>query len=370
MNPIKIQIQVKALLEPLKVVISAVESKPTLPILSHVLIELNKGKLTLTTTDLEIELRAWQTIDEQAKVSFTIYAKDLIDIIKNLAQETLIEFIIEKTKIYIKTNNNSFELNTFNHQDFPALPEVKDSDTIVIKRENLIQLIKNTSFSMGNQDIRLYLNGLYLEINPDSIVAVATDGHRLSIGKIEQNNNIETKKTVVLPRKAVNALSNILEKSNQNEIAINLAKNYFYLISDTTTIISRLIDGNFPNYQQVIPTNYENTVIINRQSFLDSLMQASIFVDHRTKGVKLLFKETQLHIFSHSERGQAKTQIETRNFDKEIEIAFNIQYLISILEKLITEEINIIIPNGENKSCLLTNMDSEIYQYIVMPIKI
>ena len=364
------QLSVKELLEPLQTVIGVVEKKQTLPILSHVLVQINNNELTLTTTDMEIELRASQSIKTQENLSFTVYAKDLIDIIRKLPEETIIQFIIEETKIYLKTNKNSFELNSFNHQDFPSLPKTEDSEIINIQRENLKHLIENTSFSMGNQDIRAYLNGLYFEVDQNSVVVVATDGHRLSIGEIKQNNNLNNKKTVILPRKAVLELTKILNKSTHDTVNIHLSKNYFYLISDNTTLISRLIDGNFPNYLQVIPTDYENTILINRNEFLTNLQQASIFVEERTKGVKLVFKDQQLNIFSHSERGQAKTQIEIKNFDKEIEIAFNIHYLISILEKLTTETINMVIPGGENQSCLLSNLDDDTYQYVVMPMRI
>ena len=364
------QLSVKELLEPLQTVIGVVEKKQTLPILSHVLVQIKNNELILTTTDMEIELKASQAIQTQEDISFTVYAKDLIDIIRKLPEDTIIQFIIEETKIYIKTNKNSFELNSFNHQDFPSLPKTEDSEIINIQRENLKHLIENTSFSMGNQDIRAYLNGLYFEVDQNSVVVVATDGHRLSIGEIKQNNNLNNKKTVILPRKAVLELTKILNKSTHDTVNIHLSKNYFYLISDNTTLISRLIDGNFPNYLQVIPTDYENTILINRNEFLTNLQQASIFVEERTKGVKLVFKDQQLNIFSHSERGQAKTQIEIKNFDKEIEIAFNIHYLISILEKLTTETINMVIPGGENQSCLLSNLDDDTYQYVVMPMRI
>ncbi len=365
-----IQLTVKELLKPLQTVIGVVEKKQTLPILSHVLIQLKDNLLTLTTTDMEIEIRASQVIKTQEEASFTIYAKILIDIIKKLSEDTIIEFIIESSKIYIKTNKNSFELNTFNHQDFLSLPKIEDSDIIKIKRHVLKNLIENTSFSMGNQDIRAYLNGLYFEVDKNSITVVATDGHRLSIGEVKQVNNLSNKKTIILPRKAVLELTKLLNKNKYEEITIHLSDNYFYLISDNTTIISRLIDGNFPNYLQVLPTNFNNTIIIDRLAFLNSLQQASIFVEERTKGVKLVFKNSQLHIFSHSKRGQAKTQISTKNFDKEIEIAFNIHYLISILEKLHTNEINMIVSGEENQSCLLSGMNDDIYQYVVMPMRI
>ncbi|KAA0446109.1 MAG: DNA polymerase III subunit beta [Candidatus Thioglobus sp.] len=365
-----IQLTVKEILEPLQTVIGVVEKRQSLPIVSHVLIQIKDENLTLITTDMEIELRATTKIKPQKDVSWTIYAKDLIDILRKLKEDTAIEFIIEKTKVYIKTNNNSFELNTFDAEDFPSLPKIKDSEIIHINRLVLNELIKKTSFSMGNQDIRAYLNGLYFEATQDNIAVVATDGHRLAIGKIKQTNELTDKKNVILPRKAVMELTKILEKDENKEVDIHLSDNYFYLVSDNTTIISRLIDGNFPNYSQVIPTDCENTVVIERQNFLDNLQQASIFVEERTKGVKLSFKDNQINIFTHSERGQAKTKVDIDNFDKEIDITFNIHYLISILENIQTDNINMVIPNGESQSCLISSADDDTYQYVVMPMRV
>ena len=319
---------------------------------------------------MEIEISASNKIENTEEISFTIYAKDLIDIARKLPEKTQIKFKIEEQKIYINANNNTFELNTFNHLDFPSLPKTQETSVIKIKQADLKNLIENTSFSMGNQDIRAYLNGLFFELNNNSITVVATDGHRLSIGEIKQNNSLDEKKSVILPRKAVVEVTKLLNKSSQKMVEIQLSDNYFSLVDSNTKIISRLIDGNFPNYKQVMPTDFTNTVAINRVNFLSSLQQASIFVEERTKGVKLVFRGEKLSIFSHSERGRAETQIAITKQEKEIEIAFNIHYLISVLEKLTTEEINMVIPSGENKSCLLGAIGDESYQYIVMPMRI
>ena len=364
------ELSVEELLDPLQTVIGVVEKKQTLPILSHVLIQLKDRLLTLTTTDMELEISASKKIQSDTNVGFTIYAKDLIDIVRKLPEKTKIQFKIEQNKIYLNANNNTFELNTFDYQDFPTLPKTQNTSTIKVKQEDLKALIENTSFSMGNQDIRAYLNGLYFELNKDSLTVVATDGHRLSIGEVKQSNKLEEKRTVILPRKAVIELTKLLNKSSQETAEIHLSDNYFSLVDTNTKIISRLIDGNFPNYKQVIPTDFSNTVIINRVDFLSSLQQASIFVEERTKGVKLVFREGKLNIFSHSERGQAKTQLEVKNQEKEIEIAFNIHYLISILEKLTSDEVNMVVPGGENQSCMISALESENYQYIVMPMRI
>ena len=296
------ELSVEELIEPLQTVIGVVEKKQSLPILSHVLIQLKDQTLTLTTTDMELEINASSKIKNTEEVSFTLYAKDLIDIVRKLPEKTLIKFKVEEKKIYLNANNNTFELNTFNHLDFPTLPKTQETNIIKIKQNDLKELIENTSFSMGNQDIRAYLNGLFFELNNDTLTVVATDGHRLSIGEIKQNNKLDEKKTVILPRKAVIELTKLLNKSTQKTAEIHLSDNYFSLIDSNTKIISRLIDGNFPNYKQVIPTDFTNTVVINRLDFLSSLQQASIFVEERTKGVKLVFRDDKLSIYSHNKQ--------------------------------------------------------------------
>ena len=219
------ELSVEELIEPLQTVIGVVEKKQTLPILSHVLIQLKGNKLTLTTTDMELEISASNKIKSDVEVTFTIYAKDLIDIVRKLPEKTQIKFKIEENKVYLNANKNTFELNTFNHLDFPALPKTQNSSIIKIKQDTLKELIENTSFSMGNQDIRAYLNGLFFELNKDSLTVVATDGHRLSIGEVNQESSLEEKKTVILPRKAVLELTKLLNKSTQS-----VSQKYIYLI--------------------------------------------------------------------------------------------------------------------------------------------
>ena len=197
------ELSVEELIEPLQTVIGVVEKKQTLPILSHVLIQLSENTLTFTTTDMELEISASSKIKSSSEVTFTIYAKDLIDIVRKLPDKTQIKFKIEENKVYLNANKNTFELNTFNYLDFPALPKTQNTSIIKIKQEALKELIENTSFSMGNQDIRAYLNGLYFELNTDSLTVVATDGHRLSIGDISQTNNLDEKKTVIPPSLAI-----------------------------------------------------------------------------------------------------------------------------------------------------------------------
>jgi len=367
----KIKLKIEEILNTLQAVIGVVEKKQTLPILSHVLINLNNKILTLTTTDMELEISASKTIsNDNENIKFTVYAKDLIDIVKKLPEKTEIELQIEDEYIYIKTNNNTFKLNTFKSKDFPLLPKTQNNKSILIDQNKLINLIEKTSFSMGNQHIRNYLNGLYLEIDKKNITFVSTDGHRLSIGSLEQKNDINEKISVIIPRKAIIEIIKILDKNENKKITIEISENYFLLKNNNKKLITRLIDGKFPDYKNVIPQEFNESIIINKDDFLSNLQQASIFVEERKKCVKLIFKEEKLNIFSNSERGQAKTQINIKNQKIETKIAFNIHYLISILEKIETKEILMFLPSDNKQSCVITASENKNYQYIVMPMSL
>lgn len=366
----KIKLKAKEILKPLQSVIGVVEKKQTLPILSHVLINLDKKTLTLTTTDMELEISVTKKILNDKSIKFTAYAKDLIDIVRKLPEETEIELEIENEFIYIKTKNNIFKLNTFESKNFPLLTKKQTNKPIKINQEKLINLIDKTSFSMGNQHIRTYLNGLYLELDKNNITFVSTDGHRLSIGNLKQENQINEKTSVIIPRKAVIEIMKILDKDDDKEVELEISDNYFLLLGENKKLTTRLIDGNFPDYKKVIPQELNEPITINKEDFLSNLQQASIFVEEKKKAVKLTFTKDILNIFSNSERGHAKTQIKIKNQKLELEINFNIHYLISILEKIETKEVYIFIPSNNKHSCMIKPSKKDNYQYIVMPMSV
>lgn len=367
----KINLSTKELLTTLQKVISIVEKKHSLPILSHVLITTNDNKLTLTTTDSEIQIQAQIQIKSPETSDFTLYAKNLIDIIKNIQLEENISFDISSEKIIIKINKNKFKLNTFNHSDFPLLQKIKKYQTITVNIEKLKDLIDKTSFTIGNQDIRAYLNGLYFEANETELTIVATDGHRLSIGSIEQLNNQIEPKTIILPKKAVNEITKLLSnQTTEKNIDINISDNYLQISLNDISINSQLINSKFPDYNKAIPTNIDNKITINKDDLINNLKSVLPLIDDRKRSVKLEFKDNDINIYAQSEKGYAEAKLTVENNNNNLEVVFNINYLIAVLEKLTTTNINIAIPNNINQSYLFTNNNNSNYQYIIMPMKI
>ncbi len=366
----EIELLTKELLPALQKVITIVEKKHNLPILSHVLIEVKNNKLKLTATDSEIQIQTINKIQEHKELVFTLYAKNLIDIIKNLAINTKINFKLKDDKIKISFLKNKYTLNTFNDKHFPLLQTIKDYKTITVSKNKLKDLIDKTSFTISNNDIRIYLNGLYFEASNDKLTVVATDGHRLSLGVIEQLNKDIKKETVILPKKTVLEILKLLSQNKkETNIDINISNSYFNISFDETTITSQLINSNFPDYEQVIPIN-DNKISIDKEQLIEKLKDVIPLVDENKKSVTLNFKNDIIYIETRSEKGDAKTELTIKKQDKNIEVVFNINYLISILEKLITKNIIIAVPDNENKSYLFTNDNNNDYQYVIMPMKI
>lgn len=375
----KVQLLTKELLPVLQNVISVVEKKHNIPILSHVLINLDQQKLTLTTTDSEIQVQVQTKIKCNESCHFTLYAKSLIDIIKNLEEKVVIYFTIEARKIKININKSSFELNSFNHSDFPLLnnqnPLLKGKNNafkkISVDALDLKDLIDKTSFTIANQDIRAYLNGLYVEATHNELTLVSTDGYRLSIGSIKQLNSAIDKETAIIPKKSVSEIAKLLLNAKQTDsVDIQLSENYLKIHFKQTQIISQLINSNYPNYRQVIPSQSKELIKINRLEFLKTLRNIIPLVDENNKSVQLKLNKSEFDVLTHSERGSAKSSIAVDTAIKELLVNFNVHYLMGALDKLSTDIIHLVPPDENNESFLLVNQSDSNYQYVIMPIKV
>lgn len=367
-----IQLLAKEINIPLQTVIGVVEKKQTLPILAHVLFTLENNQLTISATDMEIEIESKIQVETNETAKFTVYAKTLIDIVRNLENETKISITINEEKINLKINKSKFLLNSLDSKQFPKLPEITNTNSILINKNELKNLIEKVSFSMGNQDIRSYLNGILIKINKEKINIVATDGHRLAIGIKKQENKLIEEISIILPKKTVAELQKILNNEIcGEEVNLSISENYIIInVNDEIILKSRLIDSKFPDYEKIIPTELENIIKINREQLLSCLQQAVIFVNEKTKAVNLLFKNNNLEIKTTSERGNADINLTTNtDITNELSINFNIDYIITVISKLSTDEIHLIMPNN-NSSALFSNNDNLNFKYIIMPLKV
>ena len=360
----------ETILKPLQVVIGIVERKQTLPILSNVLIENENGKIRFTATDLEIQITT--TIDtgyeKEQSESITVGGKKLQEILRILPDKSKVTIDVKENKAQIKANKSRFSLQTLPAQDFPKLSnQLENTKKIVLAQKELKSLLLSVQYAMAQQDVRYYLNGVLLIAEGNKLKAVATDGHRLAYNAGLIKENFE-KQEIILPRKAVIELSKLLEDTEEN-VELEFSQQQVKATFSDITLITKVIDGKFPDYERVIP-NYENHLNMNRVFVQQALQRAAILSNEKFRGVRFVLTEKNLSIISsNSEQEEAQEEIETDYHGEAIDIGFNVNYLIDGLNNIEGE--NAIFSFGDpNSSILITTPENQEFRYVVMPMRI
>ena len=358
------------LLSCLQCVSGNIERRQTLPILSNVLFDIKPNSLTITATDMEVEL---VVVDVELKFEqaarFTLPSRKLLDICRSLPEEAVIDFDIQENTAQIKSGKSRFTLATLPAQEYPLIDVTDETIDFKLSYKNLIKLLTNTQFAMAQQDVRYYLNGLMLEILPDKIKAVATDGHRLAYDETDIQASVDEGRQIIIPRKGVSELIRLLQTS-QCDADVKVSKNHVHATSGNLSFTSKLIDGKFPDYQRVIPTLSETIVIADRKNLKNSLARVSILSNEKYRGVKITFSESTLEILAHNpEKEEAKEEVGVNYQGDEMEIGFNVSYLIDALTAIDTDKVKLSVLDP-NSSCLITPEKESRCQYVVMPMKL
>jgi DNA polymerase-3 subunit beta len=360
----------ETLLKPLQLVIGIVERKQTLPILSNVLIEKEIDKIRFTATDLEIQItNTIETKNYGEEISsITVGGKKLQEILRILPDQSKISIETKENKAQIKTNKSRFTLQTLPSQDFPKLnDQLINANKIVLSQSVLKKLLLSVQYAMAQQDVRYYLNGVLLIIEGNKIKAVATDGHRLAFNANIIEGNHE-KQEIILPRKAVSELCKLLSDTDETvqvEFTAQQAKVSFSGIQ----LISKVIDGKFPDYDRVIP-KYNNHLNMNRVLVQQALQRAAILSNEKFRGVRFILTEKNLSIISsNSEHEEAQEEIETEYHGEALDIGFNVNYLMDGLNNISRE--TVVFSFGDpNSSILITTNENQEFRYVVMPMRI
>ena len=337
-----IQTNKEDLLKPLQTITGIVERRHTLPILSNVLIERKNKEILCTATDLEIQITT-TTIDstttEEQTCSITVAAKKLQDILRALPDKTQITLEAEDNRLLVKAGKSRFNLQTLPAEDFPKLPENKEVlEKITIQQGELKRLLLLVQYAMAQQDIRYYLNGLLLVMEETELKAISTDGHRLAFALIPLKASKE-KKEIILPRKAVLELTKQLN-DNEEPITIEILKKQIRFTFSNVVLISKLVDGKFPDYNRVIPTGHQKQIEVDRVLFLQTLQRASILSNEKFRGVRLILTDGNLRIFcSNNEQEEAEEELEVNYKGDGLDIGFNIAYLLDVLNNLTSETV-------------------------------
>jgi len=363
------QIPRDALLKPLQAVSGIVERRHTLPILANVLLEQKDGRLFVTATDLEMQITANSELAGKQEQSVTVGARKLQDLLRALPEDATLTVETASGKMTVRAARSRFNLQTLPATDYPRMGLSKEQQqSISLPQRQFRGLLKLAEFAMAQQDIRYYLNGMLLVIDKGTLQAVATDGHRLSYASISVPGDY-ARQEVILPRKTVLELGKLLEDSDA-ALAIDILANQVRFRFSTIELVSKVVDGKFPDYNRVIPTAHSKRLELSRSELLQALQRAAILSNEKFRGVRLVLGSGQLKIIcTNSEQEEAEEELEVDYRGEGLDIGFNITYLLDVLQNVTTDKVVLSLGDA-NSSALITMQDRADYKYVVMPMRI
>jgi len=357
------------ILEPLQQIGGVVERRQTLPILANILVNASNDLLTITATDLEVEMKTKVTVSCDSELDFTLHARKLIDICRALPDGAGIEINVVGERTTIRSGKSRFTLGTLPAQDYPIIEPTASSHRFSITERILKRLIEKTHFAMAQQDVRYYLNGMLLEILGGKIKTIATDGHRLALSEAECNLESSIDVQVIIPRKAILELSRLLSDSEE-QVEVDISSNHIRLSMKDTVFTSKLIDGKFPDYQRVIPSNCTKEVIAEKEELRQALQRTSILSNEKYRGIRFQFSSGVLELLAHNpEQEEAQEEIEIDYEGEELVIGFNVGYLIEVLNVLESENVSLLLSDSDS-SCLIQDVRTDSSRYVIMPMRL
>ena len=365
----KLTVGRETLLKPLQAVIGVVERRQTMPILANVLLVAKDGQVWITATDLEVELVASADIDVGAPGEVTVPGRKLLDICKALPEGAEVAISQAGDKLTVRSGKSRFSLTTLPAAEFPTVEDIRAGDQLELTQASLGRLLEKTHFSMAQQDVRYYLNGLLLETRKDALRAVATDGHRLALCQVPlAGAKAEAGKQVIVPRKGILELQRLL--SGEGNLTLELGSNHIRIQLEGIRFTSKLIDGRFPEYERVIPQETENKLEADRRLLRDALQRTAILSNEKYRGIRLMIDKNRVTLQAHNpEQEEAEEELDVRYGGDEIEIGFNVNYLLDALGAIDGEEVSLAVVDG-NSSCLIREPDSDDCKYVVMPMRL
>lgn len=357
------------LLSPLQSVCGIVEKRHTLPILSNVLMEKDGERLTLLATDIEIQITTQTPTVGPEKAAITVGARKLQDILRSLPETADVSLTFEDKRLQLKAGRSRFNLQTMPAEDFPRMATADGQPSrLSISQRQMKRLLALVQYAMAQQDIRYYLNGLLLVAKGNELRMVATDGHRLAYAA-ETLAATPTPIEVILPRKTVLELSRqLLDADDPLEITLTPTQARFSFAN--IELVSKLIDGKFPDYERVIPQHHSKLIKLSRDMFLHSLLRAAILTNEKFRGVRLVLGPGSLKIISsNAEQEEAQEEIEVEYGGDALDVGFNVTYLLDVLNNVNNEIVELHLADA-NSSALFLLPGNQTFKYVVMPMRI
>ena len=365
----KFVISREALIKPLQLVAGVVERRQTLPVLSNILLVAEDHKLSMTGTDLEVELVGSVTLDEPAEPgSVTVPARKLMDICKSLPDDSQIEMTLTGQKMVIKSGRSRFSLSTLPAAEFPNVEDSPQTFDLTLSQGQLRYLIEQTGFSMAQQDVRYYLNGMLLEIADGALRTVATDGHRLATSVANVETDQQSAQQIIVPRKGILELARLLQHGDE-PLKLVVGANHIRAHVGEFIFTSKLVDGKFPDYQRVIPRNGDKFVLGDRQALRKVFSRIAILSNEKYRGVRLTLTSGFLQVMANNpEQEEAEETIAIDYEGDSLEIGFNVNYLLDALSILNSDIVRFTLSDS-NSSALIEGLDEPGNLYVVMPMR-
>jgi DNA polymerase-3 subunit beta len=364
----KFSLSREALLKPLQLVVGVVERRQTLPILSNVLLSLEQSRLSMTGTDLEVEIVGVTDIDATGEDGdVTVSARKLVDICRSLPDGAMVDFSSSDGKATIKSGRSKFTLSTLPANEFPSVDEGEKSVEFMVAGSVLKGLIEATSFAMAQQDVRYYLNGMLWELNENKLRAVATDGHRMALCDGICDVSVVEPITSIIPRKGIIELSRLLD---ENEVKVAMGSNHIRVTGGDYCFTSKLVDGAYPDYDRVLPKGGDKIVIGDRAELKQAFGRAAILSNEKYRGVRILLSEGSIKMVANNpEQEEAEEEVSVNYSGEDLEIGFNVSYLLDVLSVITGAEVRITLSNS-NSSALVEDAADGSAVYVVMPMRL
>jgi DNA polymerase-3 subunit beta len=365
----KIIVSKEELQEKLSNIQNIVEKRNTMPILSHFLLDAGKGGSSITATDLETALREPLSVTVEKEGKICIPARKMFEIVREVEGNLACESVDEQW-LKIKAGASSFRLACLPSREFPAWPGMEDMEEIAIPAKTLSDLIEKTVYSAGDSDTRYTLNGLLFHVTPDGkLSTVGTDGHRLATITKTIEGKLSEEKKMIIPKKAAAELRKVLDKA-EGEIRMTLSKNHVLFTVKEIQFLTRLIEGTYPNYEQVIPASSDKRVVVNREAFSRALRRVSIMAKDKTNAVRMDLDQNKITVTSSNpDMGEATDEMATEYTGEKLVLGLNAKYLLDIIDAMSSEKVMLDMQGALHPVLIRDELDPD-YRCVIMPMRI
>jgi len=362
----RIKTQKEPLFRAIQALQTIISTKATLPILSNILIETQKNNIYMVATDLDVGISLNLPVEVIEEGGITIPAKRFSDIVRDLPEGGLEITVKKNNSIAIEAEKCFFKLMGLPRDEFPKLPKLQDKESITIEQSLLKNMLSLTSFAVSRDETRYILNGVLFVVRGKNIRLVATDGRRLALVNKELQSQATFKKEVIVPTKAIQEIFRNLE--DQGDVKIVFGEKQISFQLDDTVVISRLIEGQFPNYEQIVPKEGKEKIVLDRERFLWAAKRVSNLTSPDSQSIKIdLFKDKLVFFKNSPDMGEAKEEIDIQHKGTEFSVGFNPHYLIDVLKSLKDNDVSLELTGPESPGVIRSQGS---YVYIVLPMQL